>query len=71
MASNPAKHTSQGKRQAMTLTEDYKKTVNARANADPAFAQALLEEAAVLYLHGETKTAKATLHMRINATHRL
>jgi hypothetical protein len=52
----------------MTLTRDPQETIVTRVNADPAFAQALLEEAAALYLEGEANTAKATLHMLISAT---
>lgn len=52
----------------MTLTRDFQETIASRASADPAFAQALLKEAAVLYLQGEANTAKATLHMLVSAT---
>ncbi|TAG27273.1 MAG: transcriptional regulator [Burkholderiales bacterium] len=52
----------------MTLTSDYQETIVTRINADPAFTQALLEDATVLYLQGEANTAKATLHMLVKAT---
>jgi DNA-binding phage protein len=52
----------------MTLTRDSQETIVTRINADPAFAQALLEEATVLYLQGEANTAKATLHVLVVAT---
>ena len=34
----------------MTLTRDFKQTVNERVERDPAFAKALLDEAATLFL---------------------
>ena len=37
----------------MALTRDFKKTVVARVERDPAFAKALLDEAATLFLSGE------------------
>ena len=52
----------------MTLTRDPKETVAARAHADPAFAKALLGEAATLYLEGDADTAKTVLHTVIKAT---
>jgi DNA-binding phage protein len=52
----------------MALTRDFKQTVSARLQADPAFAQALLQEAATLFLNGEPDTAKAILRDLVNAT---
>jgi len=52
----------------MALTRDFKQTVNTRLQADPAFAQALLQEAATLFLNGEPDTAKAILRDLVNAT---
>ena len=52
----------------MNLTRDYQETIAARIGADPSFAQALLEEAAALYLLGQTNTAKAALHTLVTAT---
>ncbi len=52
----------------MALTRDFKQTVSARLKADPAFAQALLQEAATLFLNGEPDTAKAILRDLVNAT---
>jgi hypothetical protein len=52
----------------MTVTTDFRETIVARASADLAVAQALLEEAAVLYLQGEADAAKSTLHMLVSAT---
>lgn len=52
----------------MALTRDFKKTVVARVERDPAFAKALLEEAATLFLSGEPKTAPLILRDLVNAT---
>jgi hypothetical protein len=41
----------------MTLTRDFKETVNARALREPEFAVALLDEAISLFLNGEIETA--------------
>ena len=52
----------------MPLTRDFKATIAQRASADPAFAQALLQEAATLFLNGEADLAKAVLRDLVNAT---
>ena len=52
----------------MTLTRDFKQTVVERVNRDPAFAQALLDEAATLFLNGEPETARLILRDLVNAT---
>lgn len=52
----------------MALTRDYKETVTARVQADPAFAQALLDEAVTLFFNGEPDTAKLILRDLVNAT---
>ena len=52
----------------MALTRDFKKTVQARAKRDPAFARALLDEAVTLFLNGEPETAKRVLRDLVNAT---
>lgn len=52
----------------MALTRDFKETVVARAKRDPAFAQALLDEALTLFLNGEPDTAKLLLRDLVNAT---
>lgn len=52
----------------MGLTRDYKTTVQARAKRDPAFTQALLDEAVTLFLNGEPETAKLVLRDLVNAT---
>ena len=52
----------------MALSRDYKQTVIERAERDPAFAQALLVEAATLFLNGEPETARLILRELVNAT---
>lgn len=52
----------------MALTRDFKRTVVERVNRDPAFAQALLDEAATLFLNGEPETARLILRDLVNAT---
>ena len=52
----------------MALTRDFKATVAARVQSDPAFAQALLDEAITLLINGEPDTAKLILRDLVNAT---
>ena len=52
----------------MALTRDFKQTVVERVEREPAFAQALLDEAATLFLNGEPETARLILRDLINAT---
>jgi DNA-binding phage protein len=52
----------------MALTRDFKKTVVARVERDPAFAKALLDEAATLFLADEPETARLILRDLVNAT---
>lgn len=52
----------------MTLTRDFKQTVIERVERDPAFAKALLDEAATLFLSGEPDTARLILRELVNAT---
>jgi DNA-binding phage protein len=52
----------------MTLTRDFKQTVVERVERDPAFAKALLNEAATLFLSGEPDTARLILRDLVNAT---
>jgi DNA-binding phage protein len=52
----------------MALTRDFKQTVVERAQRDPAFAQALLDEAATLFLNGEPEAARLILRDLVNAT---
>ena len=52
----------------MALTRDFKETVVARVKSDPAFAQALLDEAVNLFLNGEPDIARLVLRDLVNAT---
>jgi DNA-binding phage protein len=52
----------------MALTRNFKDTVLERVERDAAFAQALLDEAATLFLNGEPETARLILRDLINAT---
>lgn len=52
----------------MALTRDFKETVAARVQGDPAFAQALLDEAITLFINGEPESAKLILRDLVNAT---
>lgn len=52
----------------MTLTRDFKQTVVERVQRDPAFAKALLDEAATRFLSGEPDTARLILRDLVNAT---
>jgi hypothetical protein len=47
---------------------EFTGTVIERARRDPAFAKALLDEAATLFLNGEPHLARLILHDLINAT---
>ena len=52
----------------MALTREFKETVRARAESDPAFRAALLSEVVDLFLAGDVATGKAVLRDYINAT---
>jgi DNA-binding phage protein len=52
----------------MALTRYFKETVVSRVKKDPAFAQALLDEALTLLLNGDPETAKLILRDLVNAT---
>jgi len=52
----------------MGLTRDFKETVVARVERNPAFAQALLDEATTLLISGEAETARLILRDLVNAT---
>jgi DNA-binding phage protein len=52
----------------MALTRDFKATVVARVESDPAFAKALLDEATALLISGEADTARVILRDLVNAT---
>lgn len=45
----------------MALARNFKHTVVERVERDPAFAKALLDEAATLFLNGEAETARVIL----------
>jgi len=52
----------------MALTRDFKQTIAIRLARDPAFAKALLNEAASLFLNGEPDAARLALRELVNAT---
>ncbi len=52
----------------MALSRDFRETVKERAVRDPAFAKALLDEAATLFLNGEPHTARLILRDLVNAS---
>ena len=52
----------------MALTRDYKQTIRERAERDPDFAIALMEEAVSAFLAGEPETARITLRELVNST---
>jgi len=52
----------------MPLTRDFKETVCARIERDPAFREALLEEGVECLLAGDVETSKSVLRDYINAT---
>lgn len=52
----------------MALTRNFKQTVVDRVHRDPAFAKALLDEAATLFLSGEPDAARLVLRDLVNAT---
>jgi DNA-binding phage protein len=52
----------------MALTRDFKETVSARVSRDPAFAKALLDEAATLFLNGDPHAARLMLRDLVNAS---
>ncbi len=52
----------------LPLTRDFKETVKARAERDPEFRVALLQEAVDAFLHGETEVGKTMLRDYVNAT---
>ena len=52
----------------MPLTRDFKETVRARAERDPAFREGLLKEGVECLLAGDVDTGKIVLRDYINAT---
>ncbi len=52
----------------MVLTRDFKETIQARVECDPAFREALLKGGTECLLSGDVETGKAVLRDYINAT---
>ena len=52
----------------MTLNKDFKETIQIRAQRDPAFRKALLQEGSECLLAGDIDTGKAVLRDYIDAT---
>ena len=52
----------------MALTRDFKETVKDRASRDPAFAKAMLDEAASAFLNGEPHVSRLILRDLVNAS---
>ncbi len=52
----------------MVVTRDFKETIQARVERDPAFREALLKEGVECLLSGDMETGKAVLRDYINAT---
>ncbi len=52
----------------MPLTKDFRETIRERAQEEPAFRRALLQEAIELMLTGDIATGKALVRNYINAT---
>jgi len=52
----------------MALTKDFKETIQVRAQRDPAFRKALLQEGIEYLLAGDVDIGKAVLRDYINAT---
>jgi DNA-binding phage protein len=52
----------------MALSHDFRQTVSERIECDPAFAKALLDEAASPFFNGEQDTARHVLCDQVNAT---
>ena len=57
-----------GKGDKMALTRDYKETIKERAQREPDFSKALLDEALSLFLNGEPDVARLVLRDLVNAT---
>ncbi len=52
----------------MALTRDFKETIQARAERDPAFRRELLKEGIETFLAGDVETGKTILRDYVNAT---
>ena len=48
----------------MSITRDFKETINDRVQKDPEFSKALLDEAISLFLNGEPEIARLILKSR-------
>ncbi len=57
-----------GRRSKLPLTRDFKETIKARVQRDPAFRRELLREGIEAMLAGDVETGKAVLRDYINAT---
>ena len=55
----------------MPLTRDFKETIQARIERDPAFREELLKEGVECLLSGDVDTGKAVLRDYINAHDRI
>ena len=56
------------KEESMPLTKDFRDTIRERAQQEPAFRRALLQEAIELMLTGDVTTGKALIRNYVNAT---
>ena len=52
----------------MALTKDFRETIRSRAQREPAFRRALLQEAVELLLSGDVETGQGLVRNYINAT---
>ena len=52
----------------MALTKDFRETIRSRAQREPAFRRALLQEAVELLLAGDVETGQGLVRNYINAT---
>ena len=52
----------------MAISRDFKRTIADRAGRDQAFAKAMLDEAATLFLNDEPEVARTILRDLVNAT---
>ncbi len=52
----------------MSMTRNFKETINDRVQKDSEFAKALLDEAISLFLNGEPETARLILRDFMNVT---
>lgn len=66
----PVKRTRQRRRELgeVVLTQNFKEAVKGRILRNPAFAKAMLDEAATAFLNGESHVARLILHDLVNAS---